>query len=121
MALFTSLVLNNGSDHTYVWRGQLPDTKALVGSYIEPAASADAQSMIAVKHDVSSKTVRRSLLQIKILEAGSDGVLHPITINLTAMANPKHTAVQVQNRLKLIKAALNDAGFIANFSNGLIQ
>lgn len=120
MGLFTSLIFNNGADHTFVFRGQMPDDKSIVGQYIEPAASADSDSKIIVKHDVVSKTAKRSLLQRKVLVAGTDGVLYPITVNLTAVFNPKHTAANVTDQLKLVGDCMVDTSFYANFPIGLI-
>lgn len=119
MGLFTSLVFNNGAAHTFIDRGQLPDSKAIVREYIEPAAAQASQSKITVKHDVASKTVKRSLLQRRVLIAGSDGVLYPITINFTATFNPKHAAADVVLEQKLVAAAIADASFHANFVQGI--
>lgn len=119
MGLFTSLVFNNGTAHTFVERGQIPDPKSIVREYIEPAASAVAQSKITIKHDIASKTVKRSLAQRRVLIAGSDGVLYPITINFTATYNPKHAAADVVLEQKMLAAAIADTTFHANFVNGL--
>lgn len=119
MGLFTSTVFNNGTAHTFVERGQIPDTKAIVREYIEPAAASIAASKIIVKHDISSKTVKRSLLQRKVNVAGSDGVYYPITVNFTTTCNPKHAAADVVLEQKLLAAAVADATFHANFVNGL--
>lgn len=119
MGLFTSLVFNNGTAHTFVDRGQLPDPKAIVREYIEPAASAASQSKLTVKHDVASKTVKRSLLQRRVLVAGSDGVLYPVTVNLTTTFNPKHALADVILEQKLLTAAAADTTFHANFVQGI--
>ena len=119
MGLFNSLVFNNGSAHTFVERGQLPSTKGVTREYIEPAASAASQTKITVKHDLTSKTVRRSLLQHTIMVAGSDGVLYPITVNFTSTYNTKHPAADVILAQKLLAAAVADTTFHANFVNGL--
>lgn len=119
MGLFTSLTFNNGTAHTFVERGQLPSTKGVTREYIEPAAASTAQSKLTVKHDLSSKTVRRSLLQRTIMVAGSDGVLYPITVNLTSTYNVKHASADVVLEQKLLAAAVADTTFHANFVNGL--
>lgn len=119
MGLFNSLIFNNGTAHTFVERGQIPDSKAIVREYIEPAAASDAASKITVKHDIASKTVRRSLVQRRVMIAGSDGVLYPITVNFTTTFNPKHPAANVVSEQKLLAAALADTTFHANFVNGL--
>lgn len=120
MGLFTSLVFNNGTAHTFVFRGQIPDAKSIVGEYIEPAATAESASKVIVKHDVTSKTLKRSLLQRKVMVAGSDGVLYPITVNTTVTYNPKHSASSVTDQTKLQGACIGDATFHTNFALGLI-
>ena len=119
MGLFTSLTFNNGSAHTFVERGQLPATKGVIREYIEPAAASAAQSKLTVKHDLGSKTTRRSLLQRTVMVAGSDGVLYPITVNFTATYSTKHAAADVVLEQKLLAAAVADTTFHANFVNGL--
>lgn len=119
MGLFTSLVFNNGTAHTFVERGQLPSVKGVTREYIEPAAASAAQSKLTVKHDLSSKTVRRSLLQRTMYVAGSDGVLYPVTVNFTTTYNAKHAAADVVLEQKLLAAAVADTTFHANFVNGL--
>lgn len=119
MGLFTSLVFNNGTAHTFVERGQIPDPKAIVREYIEPAAVSAAQSKLTVKHDITSKTVKRSLLQRRIMVAGNDGVLYPITVNFTTTFNPKHAAADVVLEQKMLAAAVADTTFHANFVQGL--
>lgn len=119
MGLFTSLVFNNGTDHTFVERGQIPDSKAIVREYIEPAATSSAASKMIVKHDIASKTVKRSLLQRRVMIAGSDGVLYPITVNFTVTFNPKHALADVVLEQKLLADAVADATFHANFAQGL--
>lgn len=119
MGLFNALIFNNGVAHTFVDRGQLPDSKAIVREYIEPAAPTSSASKITVKHDIASKTVKRSLLQRKVLIAGSDGILYPITVNFTTTYNPKHAAADVILEQKLLAAAIADTTFHANFVNGL--
>ena len=119
MGLFTSLTFNNGTAHTFVERGQIPDSKSIVREYIEPAASSAAQSKLTVKHDITSKTVKRSLLQRRVMVAGSDGVLYPITVNFTVTFNPKHAAADVVLEQKLLTAATSDTTFHANFVQGL--
>lgn len=121
MGLFTSLVFNNGTAHTFVDRGQLPSTKGIVREYIEPAATASSQSKITIKHDLPSgkKTTKRSLAQRTVMVAGSDGILYPITVNFTTTCNVKHAAADVINEQKMLTAACADATFHANFQQGL--
>lgn len=119
MGLFTSLVFNNGTAHTFVDRGQLPSLKGIVREYIEPAASSASQSKITIKHDIGKKTTKRSLAQRTVMVAGSDGILYPITVNFTTTCNVKHAAADVVLEQKLLTAACADATFHANFQQGL--
>lgn len=119
MGLFTSLVFNNGTAHTFVERGQIPSTKGIVREYIEPAAIAAADSKLTVKHDLASKTTRRSLLQRTVNVLCSDGAYRPVTVNFTVTYNALHTAADVVLEQKLLAAAVADTTFHANFVNGL--
>lgn len=119
MGLFTSLVFNNGTAHTFVEKGQIPSAKGIERQYIEPGASNAAQSKLTVKHDLMSKTVTRSLLQRTVNVAGSDGKFYPITINFTATFNKLHNNSDVVLEQKLLAAALADTTFHANFVAGL--
>lgn len=119
MGLFTSLVFNNGTAHTFVERGQLPSPKGIIREYIEPAALAATQSKFLVKHDFSSATIVRSLLQRSALVLGSDGIYYPVTVNFTTTYNKKHVAADVVLEQKLLAAATADTTFHANFINGL--
>jgi len=120
MGLFTSLIFNNGTAHTFVFRGQLPDSKSVVGEYIEPAAASTSQVKLDVKHDETSKTVFRSLLQYKVYIAGADSILAPITVNFTVVYSKKHAAADVILAQKLLAAAVADASFHTGFSQRLI-
>jgi hypothetical protein len=119
MGLFTSLVFNNGTAHTFVEKGQIPSSSSIVREYIEPAAAQAARSKLTVKHDLASKTVNRSLLQRTVNVVGSDGVLYPITVNFTVTFNKLHNAADVVLEQKLLAAAVADTTFHANFVNGL--
>lgn len=119
MGLFTSLVFNNGTAHTFVERGQIPNAKAIVREYIEPAANSSAQSKLIIKHDIANAKVKRSLMQRKVMVAGSDGVLYPVTINWTATFNSLHVASDIVLEQKLLAAAVADTTFHANFIQGL--
>lgn len=119
--LFTNPVtLNNGVDHIFTFRGQITDKKAMIGEWIESAAPLADQSTITSKHDHSSLTVRRRLLQRKVNRATTTRGLRPITINLTAAYDVEHTAAQVEAEILLVKDALAEAGFVVSFLNGLI-
>lgn len=121
MSLFTSPVtLNNGTDHVFQFRAQLMDKKAVVGEWVEPAADLASESRIIVKHDSSSATVRRRLLQRKVNRATTNRGLRPITVNLTVAYDVEHTSAQVDAEILLVKDALAEAGFVVNFLNGLV-
>lgn len=117
--LFSSTTFNNGVAHAFVERGQMPDPKSIVREYIEPAAPAASMSKLTVKHDLNVTKVKRSLLQRRVLVAGSDGVLAPITVNFTVTASPKHAAADIILEILMVKAAISDTTFNANFVNGL--
>lgn len=118
--LFTNPVtLNNGTDHIFTFRAQLPDKKAVIGEWVEPAAPLADQSKIVSKHDHSSATVRRRLLQRKVNRATTTRGLRPITINLTVAYDVEHTSAQVDLEILLLKDCLAEAGFVVNFLNGL--
>lgn len=119
MGLFSSLVFNNGTAHTFTEMGQIPDSKSIVRKYIEPAATSSAQSMLLIKQDIASKTVKRGLIQRRVMVLGSDGVYYPITVNFTVTSNPKHAVADVVLEMKLLKAAIADATFDTNFVQGL--
>lgn len=121
MALFTNPVtLNNGTDHSFQFRAQLPDKTAVVGEWVEPAAPIADESKIVVKHNASSPTVRRRLLQRSVKRATTTRGLRPITVNLTVAYDVEHTSAQIDAEILLVKDALAEAGFVVNFLNGLI-
>lgn len=118
--LFTSLVFNNGSDHTFVERGQLISSpNVIVRQYIEPSASTEAESIIIVKQDFASKNMRRALLQRKVMLLGVDGIYYPYTSNFTSIFNPKITEAAAVLEQKLLADAIADPTFHANFIKGL--
>lgn len=123
MALFTNPVaLNDGvADKTFSFRAQLPDKKAVVGEWIENAAPLADDSKIIVKHDATSPTVRRRLLQRSVNVLLGDGVTRkPVTCNLTVTYHPLHAEADVAKALKIIADAVAEAGFTVNFLRGLI-
>lgn len=119
MGLFSSLVFNNGTDHTFIEVGQIPDPKSIVRKYIESGVSQAIKSILLVKHDLTSKYLKRSLLQRSVLVAGSDGVLYPITVNFTTTFNQLHADADVILQQKLLAAAVANSTFHANFVAGL--
>jgi len=124
MSLFTDPVtLNDGTDdHIFAKRNDLTGMKT--GSYgslwIESAAAQAVSSKMTVKHDESSATVRRRLLQYKYNALIADGVTYkPITINVSSAGHPEHTDAQFTVALGIVRAALAKAGFDAAFNDGL--
>ena len=123
MGLFTNpVVLNDGTaDKTFSFRAQLPDKKAVVGEWIEAAAPLADDSKIIVKHDASSPTTRRRLLQRTVNVLLADGVTRkPVTCNLTVTYHPSHAEADVAKAVKLIADSVAEATFVANFLRGLI-
>lgn len=120
MGLFTSLVFNNGTAHTMVSVGQVPDAKSMIGKYIEPAAASASQVQLYSKQDASSNTLKRSLLQYKVWVLNSESIYEPITVNYTTVRSKKHADADVVLAQKFIGACLADATFHANFALGLI-
>jgi len=123
MSLFASPVtLNDGTDdHIFNTRNELTNLKSgqFGRVWIESAAAASVASLITVKHDESSSSLRRRLLQYKYNALIADGVtLKPITTNLSVVGHPEHTDAQIEVALMIIKAALGVAGFAAAFNEG---
>lgn len=118
--LFTSPVtLNNGADHTFTFHGQKLDPKSFVGIWKEYAADVSAASTLTVKHDESSPTVRRRLLQRTINVSVSEEIgLKPITVNFTVLHHPSHASADILAQIALVKDALAKATFPANFVQG---
>ena len=123
MGLFTNpVVLNDGvADKTFSFRAQLPDKKAVVGEWIETAAPLADESKIIVKHDATSPTVRRRLLQRTANVLLADGITRkPVTCNLTVTYHPSHAEADVAKTVKIIADSVAEATFVANFLRGLI-
>lgn len=120
--LFTNpITLNDGtSDHVFKFRGTLPDRKAMVGEWIEPAAASSDESKIVVKQDSSSATVRRSLLQRKVNKATTTRGDRPVTWNVTCTRDVEHSDADVKAELALLIDALSEADFGDNFLDGFV-
>lgn len=120
--IFTSpITLNNGADHIFKFRNQVLDNtakKAIIGEWIESAAPLADDSKIVVKHDSSSTTVRRRLVQRKVNRATLTRGLRPITVNLTVAYDVEHTDAFVEAEIALVKDVLAEATFAANFLDG---
>lgn len=119
MGLFTSLVFNNGTAHTFVEQGQFAQDKGILRRYIEPAAPGEIQSLLTIKHDLSSKTIQRGLAQRTCMIMGTDGKYYPYTANFTSIFNKLCAESAVVLEQKLLAAAIADASFHANFVKGL--
>jgi hypothetical protein len=124
MSLYTDpITLNDGTDdHIMAKRNDITGLKT--GSYgskwIESAAALAVASEMNVKHDESSSTVRRRLLQYKYNALITDGVTYkPITANVSLAHHPEHTDAQLTVALGVIRAALAVVGFDAKFVDGM--
>jgi hypothetical protein len=119
MGLFADpLVINDGtSDRTFNFRAQLSELGSTAGEYIEPAATAAADSVLVVKHSTSKSDRHRHLIQrvenVTINDAG--GTLEPLVVNLTVSRESGHTDAQVQSQVTLLIDALEETGFVAGF------
>lgn len=124
MPLFTNPVtLNNGADHIFTYRSQLYDSsakKAIIGEWIEPEAPLADDSKIVVKHDSSSATVRRRLVQRRVNRPTITRGLRPVTVNVTVAYDVEHTDAHVEAELSLVKDIFAEATFAANLLDGLI-
>jgi hypothetical protein len=123
MSLFTDPVtLNDGSaDHIFNTRNQITGLKSgqFGRVWIESAAAAAVASLFTVKHDESSATLRRRLIQYKYNALIADGVTYkPITGNYSVINHPEHTDAQIAVVCGVIEAALAVAGFAAAFNEG---
>lgn len=124
MGLFTNPVtLNNGTARSFEFVGQTLDataSKAMVGNYLESAAAAEVASKIISKHEISTKTYQRSLLQRSVNAPTSASVLRPITVNLSLTYDKFHTSAVIALELRTMAAVLAAANFDANFIKKLI-
>lgn len=123
MGIFVDpLVANDGTDdRTFNFRSQLTDKKSVVGEWVEPAASLADDSRIIVKHDTSSPSVRRRLMQYTHQVLLGDGITRkPVTVNLTLTYNPSHSEADITKSIKIAMSAASKATFISNFLRGLI-
>lgn len=123
MSLFTDPVTltENTNDHIFSKRNDITGLKA--GSYgskwIESASAQAVDTHMNVKHDESSSTVRRRLLQVKSNATIADGTTYkPITGNFSLAHHPEHTDAQLQVVIDLVEAALAASGFNASFADG---
>lgn len=122
MPIFTDpVVLNDGAaDHSFTFRAQIPDKKSIVGEWVEPASTLSEDSKLTVKHDASSPTIKRRLVQRTKKVAINDGSLKLLTVNLTVTHHPEHTSAEITKQIVLLKDALNESTFVQNFLMGLV-
>jgi hypothetical protein len=124
MGLFSNpMTINDGvGDRIFSFRAQQPDSKSVVGDYIEDAAAISAQSLLVVKHD-SKPTAPRHLLQRTINlvpAANADSELKRVTLNFTLTCDKEFTAAEVTPEFVLFLDALSEVGFLANLMNSKI-
>lgn len=122
MPLFTDPVaLTDGtSNHSFTFRSQVPHKSSIIGEWIEPSAEISAESRIIVKHDTTSPTVKRRLLQRIVNLPILDGTLRPVTVNFTVTHHPEHALADVQKQVNIEIDALTEVSFLTNFLQGLI-
>jgi hypothetical protein len=126
MGLFTDplvLVDEDTNNRTFNFRAQLTEQNAIVGEYIEPAASIAAGSKLVVKHTTSASGLKRHLLQrVETFDLTADPTdgSEAVVVNLTISHHKLATDTQVQNQLTLIKDALSETNFLENFMRELI-
>lgn len=123
MGLFTSPVTFtvNTVARIFSFRAQLPDTKSVVGEWVETAASLASASKLVVKHDATSKTAVRSLLKYSCNKTIADNLtLKPMTVNFTLICHPEHTAAQQDEVMEMMAQAVAAQGFRDGFSQKLI-
>lgn len=121
MGLFTDplvLVDEAAASRTFNFRAQLNEPGSTAGEYIEPAASAAADSVLVVKHSTAKNGRKRHLLQraINLTINDADDTLEPLIVNVTVSRASGHTDTQVQNEVTLTIDALSETGFVAGFT-----
>lgn len=114
------VTLNNGADHSFTFRAQIPDAKTVQSQWIEPAAALVDNSSLSYKHDEKSLTVRRRLASRRVSKPTVTRGYRPITVNLSVAYDVEHTAAQVEPELTLMAALLAAAGFKTNLLQGQI-
>lgn len=121
MSLFTTpLVISDGTaNHSFSFRAQLPDTKSIVGEYIEPAAASSRQSKLIVKHD-DSKAVKRRLFSRRVYRDNVSGELKLVTINTTVTYDSSVDNATVLAECKIHQNAISETGFWNNLLLGAI-
>lgn len=115
------VTVNDGtSDHILVSRGQITGTKTLAGVWIEPASASADESVVVVKHNEDSPSVRRRLLQRKVMSATTTRGLRPITCNFTVAYDVEHDKAVVKLEIQFALAIMNATSVIDNFLLGMM-
>lgn len=122
MSLFSTLVFSDGTDnHTFEARSPYQEGNSLCGDFVEPAADSSAGSKLVIKQDESKSTVRRRLLQRRILVVNVDGDMEPITVNFTINHSPKHSTASIVKEGMIAANAIATTGFLDAFVDGHVQ
>lgn len=115
------VTINDGTaDHIMSFRAQLNDSKSVVGEWVEPAADTSEESKIVIKHDSSSATVRRRLIQRRVMKTTTTRGLRPITVNTTVVYDVEHAASDVTDALLFADGVSIATGVKANLLSGMI-
>jgi len=115
------VTINDGTtDHVFTFRAQLNDKRYTVGEWVEPAADTSLESKLVTKHDTNSATVRRRLLQRKVMATTADRGLRPITINYTVTYDVQHAKSDLLDAIGLHNGALNATDVKDNLLAGMI-
>lgn len=121
MSIVTNpVVLNNGADHTFAFRSQIPDAKTVQSQWIEPAAALADESSFFFKHDENSQVVRRRLASRKVKRPTITRGMRPITVNLSVAYDVEHTSAVVIAEVDLLLALCAASGFKVNLLQGQI-
>lgn len=125
MSLFTTdpVVANDGTaDHSFTFISQLPDSKQVIGEYVEKAAASPLASKLVVKHDTNGASIRRRLFSRRLNVLSSDGVTYkPVTINYSIAYDREHDTSVIETQCHDITVALiSKAEFFGNWVVGSI-
>lgn len=125
MGLFTNPVaLTDGTDtRTFAYRAQLADVKSVGADYIESAASSAAKSLLVVKHDMRTATIRNLLQRTTKVHPAADtdtDDLLPITVNFTVTAHESFSEAEIQKEVNILLDALAEANVVKSMRSGII-
>lgn len=114
------VTINDGAAHIMSFQAQLPDPKSTIGQWVETAAEPSAESKIVIKHDTTSATVRRRMIQRRVNKTTTTRGLRPITVNLTVAYDVEHTTADITDAIDFVEAILAASGVKANLIAGMI-